>query len=211
MPHKYQACRPRLLRTSTHLFHFYLIVLRCAAHLIPLFSFPMQHFVGVFPFLFFSAFISMRDRVKLPPRWQGSQLGFLLLCLTLWVQFSSSFEESSKRKLITNISGEKSVMQNIAPSLTSRIPSWSASTDPCLNSWSGVTCDTDGYITSIDLYSIYCATSHDLSVSISIFSSLSSLTKLTTINLRHCGLSGSDTISLCCARGRYTFNLFSSL
>lgn len=57
-----------------------------------------------------------------------------------------------------------------------KVPSWSPSGDPCLSgSWKGVTCDSNGYITQINLFN------SNLNYNITNLQQVFSLTKLTQL------------------------------
>lgn len=78
------------------------------------------------------------------------------------------------------------VMKILANQLNSVLPSWDPALDPCLTlKWAGVTCNSAGYITGIDLSGRY------LGVPLDTFASLSQLPYLQEINLSGTSVSGS--------------------
>ncbi len=59
---------------------------------------------------------------------------------------------SHGRNLVVTVTSDKSILQGIASSIGNKIsPPWTASSDPCSTAWVGVLCDSDGYVTKIDL------------------------------------------------------------
>ncbi len=61
---------------------------------------------------------------------------------------------SRSRRLVSTVMGDKAVLQGIAPYVGSKVsPPWSSVGDPCSDAWYGISCDTGGYVTSIDLNS----------------------------------------------------------
>ena len=112
---------------------------------------------------------------------------------------------NSSRQLIATVQNDKTILQAISPAISKQLSSvpgfipWSSTGDPCSDGWEGITCNENGEITAVDFqkwylsgpYDGFCASGNKLNVDISVFKSLSFLSKLTIIDLGLCGLTGS--------------------
>ncbi len=118
------------------------------------------------------------------------------------------------RLLVSSASNDRLVMQGIASSLGSEVGlGWTPTTDPCSEQWFGVTCDSEGYVTIINLNGAQLAgmylitilwihlslstSPHSNLVDVEVFASLSSLERLAILSLGNAQLAGGIS---CCQR-----------
>lgn len=93
-----------------------------------------------------------------------------------------------------SVDDERVILQSIAPFIVDQqianniqMP-WNASGDPCGDSWSGIKCDSEGFVYFIDLGEHLLGQTP--TVNLTVFEPLVTFSHLTTLDLRKCGLTG---------------------